>query len=375
MKQYLLPVWGDSRSVSSAKDLGWQPTDWYDKEPFNYGHALISPVHWKRAFTFPESCHVFGDSGGFTLRQGGTVKIDPIDVLNWQASMCTVGCILDLPPGFVGKRDWEKGLKVTVGHTQRALPRYQQILRTGSKFRWWGVLHGHNQEEVQEYFDRVSAVYPFTGDGEGWAIRAEPTVSIYSVARSLRILKKLGIKRAHFLAATSQKVIAVLLALAPQAGIEFLTYDSSYAVKGGINRHTFVPSGDATFSVLSEEKDERFGRDYMLRTCPCPVCAYMRERSKVSPKAEVQNYKTGAWGGWWSTWAQLHNLHIQVEMTKAQAEQDADKFLRHILPAKVHSEVLRIFEADGFETLPVSNYRGRSIVGSGSTKSLLDLLK
>ncbi len=370
MQQYLLPVWGDSRFVAAAKDAGMAPDSWWDQPPWNYGHALISYVHWKKAFQFPKDAYIFGDSGGFTLRSPSRVeKIDPLDVLQWQASLCTVGCVLDLPPKGIKQRVWAKGLQVTINHTERALPSYRRLRAEGSAFRWWGVLHGNNEAEVRQYHDAISAVYPFTDAGEGWAIRAEPNVNIYAVARSLRILKNLGITRAHFLAATSQNVIAVLLALGPLAGLELLTYDSAYAVKSGFNRHTFIPNADGlTFRVTLETGSDRRDREWCLHECPCAVCAHMRMRSEVYPKgmAEVHAEK---FGGWWSTWLQFHDLHIQEQLTAVQARaalDDPDRLLRTMLTPNEYSLVMRIFEEDGHEP--------NAIPSTGSSNGLLDYL-
>lgn len=409
MKQYLLPVWGHSRFAAAARDFGLPEGAWWDVPPMNYGHVLISYVHWKAPYKFPENSYVFGDSGGFSLRSetmADKLKLDPVAVLRWQESLCTVGCVLDLPPTGA-RRIWHKGLEKTIKHTQRALPVYEQLRAGGSKFRWWGVLHGNNESEVREYYETLSSVYPFADEGEGWAIRAEPHVNIYSVARSLRILKNLGIKKAHFLAATSQDVIAVLLALGPQAGLEVLTYDSAYAVKSGFNRHVFKPvtTGPAkgiSFSILTEEGDGqekqrdlgvtavlsqeeredfekerpqkkdlsfRTGRDYLLNECECAVCAHMRVRSEETEKGR-QQVKLDTFAGWWSTWLQFHDLHIQQKMTAAQAEvaeYDPNGLLQALLSKEDYSTVHRIFEEDGHEP--------GAIVQTGSSKSLLDYIK
>lgn len=384
MEQHLLPVWGDSRFVGAARDVGLKPGEWWDKPPMEYGHCLISYVHWKKPFTFPKDAHIFGDSGGFTLRNGGKpIRIDPLDVLRWQESMCTVGCVLDKPPGFgttitVGKnagtytfpRMWEQGLQVTLDHMKRALPEYLAMRERGSKFRWWGVLHGNNEREVMEYHAALSRIYPFTDEGEGWAIRPEPMVDIYSVARSLRILQHLDIKRVHFLAATSQNVIAVLLTLGVMAGLKFMTYDSAYAIKSGFNRHIFKPSEDGlTFAIDTETGLERHGRDFMMHECPCAVCIHMRVRSLEVPKA-VNELHQPKFAGWWSLWFQMHDLYIQERATNAQAElahKSPESLLRRLLDPKEYSMVMRIFEEDGHEA--------RSIVPTGTSRGLLDYIK
>jgi hypothetical protein len=352
-RHHLLPVWGYSRFASSARDICLGPNAWWNQAPLHYPHALISYVHWRRRFEFPAGAYIFGDSGGFTLRSTTRdVKLDPIDVLHWQAWLCSVGCVLDLPPGINEKRIWDRALQVTVDHTRDALPEYERIRASGSKFRWWGVLHGNNEVEVRQYHRAISAVYPFTDDGEGWAIRAEPNVNIYSVARSLRILARLGVKRAHFLAATSQGVIAVLLALGPQAGLHVLTFDSAYAIKSGFNRAAFTPRDDGiAFTLMREQGDERHVRDFILEKCPCDVCASMRVRSQRVPKARHEIAR-GTFGGWFSAWVQLHNLQIQLKVTDAQARaaaSDPQRLLQTMLTPKECSLVMRIYEEEGHE--------------------------
>jgi len=386
MIQHLLPVWGYSRFSAAARDIGLpgaekkdagargEAVGWFDGPPMHYPHALISPVHWQKPFHFPASAYIFGDSGGFSLASktmSDKLKVDPVGVLRWQESLCTVGCILDRPP--VGlrpdQRIWEQGKRETIEHTIRALPVYKEMLQRGTKFRWWGILHGSNVAEIREYYAAIAAVYPFDQPGEGWAIRPEPRVDIDASTRSLRVLKQLGITRAHFLAATSQDVIAVLLALGPQAGLEMLTYDSAYAVKSGFNRHVFRPNDDGlTFSIMTEVGESRESRDWLLNKCPCPVCAHMRVRSEQEPRAHAQLHSK-VFGGWWSSWLQFHDLYVQQDLTQRQAEyaeKNPEGLLRKMLSVTDYSRIMRVFEADGHEK--------NSIVRTGSSQSLLDFI-
>lgn len=353
MRAYLLPAWGYSRFVSTAQDLGFGPADWLDAPPLEHPHCLIAFVHWQQPFAFPERAYVFGDSSGFSLRASAARSrhLDAINVLQWQAELCTVGCVLDVPPLHAG---WQQTLDATLHHTRLALPRYEAMRADGHHFRWWGVLHGSNEAAVREYYRALASVYPFADAGEGWAIKPEPTVNIYSVARGLRALKGLGIKRAHFLAATNQKVIAVLLALGPEAGLELVTFDSTYAVKSGLNRGAFRPVEDgASFELTKEAPSsaEHHVREFLANQCPCTVCAFMRQRSQWLPKAR-REIEAGTFGGWWSGWFQLHNLRIQSECTEAQtrlAAKASDDLLRRMLSPKEQALVRRIFEEDGHE--------------------------
>lgn len=367
MKQYLLPVWSSSASRSLRKRCGLGEAEWWDKAPFNYPHGLLSYVHWKTPFRFPEGAHIFGDSGGFSLNsQTMAHQIDPVEVIRWQASLCTVGCALDLPPTHRKERIWGKGLKVTVAHTARALPEYQRLRAAGTKFRWWGVLHGNNEAEVRQYHDAISAVYPFEDEGEGWAVRAEPRVDIYAVTRTLRILKSLGITRAHFLAATSQKVMAVLLALGPPAGLEFLTYDSMSAAKGGFNRHLWKPrDGGITYFAEWEQGTDHKSRDWVRDVCPCAVCVHLRAYV-AEVKAPLDE---GGFNGWWSTWFVVHNVYLQKEIVAEQeraAAASPEQFLRKMLEPVEYSTVMRIFEEDGHEPSVAAP--------TGTSRSLLDFL-
>ena len=109
------------------RDIGLGRNAWWDKPPFNYPHTLISYVRWQQPFKFPSGSYVFGDSGGFTLRSPTrSLKIDPLDVLHWQASQCSVGCLLDVPPG-IKQRIWDRALSATIDHTKRALPHYERM--------------------------------------------------------------------------------------------------------------------------------------------------------------------------------------------------------------------------------------------------------
>lgn len=352
MRQYLLPVWGWSRYATARKDAALRLGAWWSDEPFDYPHALISYVHWKQRFEFPEDAYIFGDSGGFSLGSKRATKLDPVDVLHWQAHLCTVGCVLDLPPS---RTEWQLPLEVTADHTRRALPWYEKLRAGGTPFRWWGVLHGDHEYDVREYFHAISDIYPFTDSGEGWAVKAEPEVNPFSVARSLRILRTLNISRAHFLKATSQSVIATLLALGVEAGLDLLTYDSAYALKSGLNRAVFVPTENGlTYRILREREEGSDARDYLRDRCSCRVCEFMRSRSDELTAGRYEN-RAGVFGGWFSSWSAFHNAEIQRARTAAlaaAAERDPAYLLREVLGAKACATVRAVFEREGHEPNP-----------------------
>src|SRR5690242_2465817 len=392
MRQYFLPVWGRSRFEAAKKDVGIK--HWWDEPPLHYGHSLFSYVHWgklpprqrtmRESWAPPKECYIFGDSGGFTLRGGLSVKriqtksnyaprtidqykLDPVSVLKWQISICTVGCVLDLPPKGAKRRLWEKGLDVTAANTARAVATYEKYRAKGSKFRWWGVIHGNNPQEQEEYYRRIADVYPFTDQGEGWTIRAEPQVDTNTVASTLRLVKRLGIKRLHLLAATGQEVAAVIFALGPESGLEVVSYDSAYAIKAGFNRQIFVRTepGAYKWEILKEEGKEKHVREYLTETCECEACLWMRVRSQETKKGVMATVKGKDFGGWWSTWCQLHNLYIQQHLLEEQyqaSQADPEKFLEVMLGHSTASIVQRIY----------AGQQPAAIVATGSERSLLE---
>lgn len=372
MEQIFLPVWGYSRHIAMLRDVGVD--NWWGEPPLCYPHGLISYVHWKKAYEFPEGAYIFGDSGGFTLRSpsialtGKGKALDPVALLDWQISLCTTGAILDLPPrNFItgrGSRLWDKALTITKRHVERALPTYLERCREGTcKFRWWGVAHGNTEDELVAWYRAVADVYPFADEGEGWAVRAEPNVNIYTVARTLRTLQRLKVKRAHLLAATAQEVTALLFVLGPEAGLDLVTYDSAYAIKDGFNRQGFRPASDGlSWSTMREIGDEDTVRRYVIDECECAACVWMRRRSEEFERGR-EGIRAKVFGGWMSTWLQMHNLNIQRLTLENQAREASHDLLRELLGHKNYYKVLRVFA-----------YGDTEIVPTGTDRSLLDLL-
>jgi hypothetical protein len=184
METYYLPATTAARWNGSF--VNPTPLHWMDPRTRGdagyYPRILISYFHWNRTkFVFPEEGYVFGDSGGFSIMSLGA-NVDPRDVLAWQARSTNAGLILDVPPFADDKTGtevgWSAGLARTVEHVRRALPIYETLRAAGNPFRWWGVIQGRSWEEMREWHQAISAVYPFTDDGEGWAFKAHPVNNI-----------------------------------------------------------------------------------------------------------------------------------------------------------------------------------------------------
>lgn len=390
-----LPVWAHSRFSSLARDVALPAGKWWSAEnfpPMPYEHCLVSYVHWKARFRFPSTAFIFGDSGGFTLRPTNPkpLRIDPVDVFRWQMATCTVGCILDLPPGLGKTRIWARALESSVAYTKRVLPFYLKARKKGTAFRWWGVVHGNTLAEQEQWWQAIRNVYPFDDEGEGWAVRPEPSVHPFTVAQSMRFAQTHGIRRLHLLSATGRELLATIYALAPLAGLELVTCDSTYATKSSFNRILFAAVKDTPilWDTQMETGAQRHARDYLL-TCDCPCCVWMRRRTDETERGQAA-LRAKDYGGWWGSWMSMHNLLMQLNVTEAQwAEVQAGRgteMLRNVLEAsaalrhqnkrarrwqQVYSRVLGIF--NGTDHVQPSDFPSTPML-SGSPTSLLDFV-
>lgn len=195
----------------------------------HHPHALASYWGWRtQRFTWHPGDFMFGDSGGYSALTLG-VTIDPREAIRWQVRFCRVGPILDFPPVDRWSQ-WRECLDRTVVDTKAALPLYLRALDAGTSFRWWGVVHGRTPDELEEWWAAISHVYPFTGEGEGWAFKPYPLNTPEGMATVLEFIQQRGIRRAHFFATTGRYAVETLCCLGPQRGLEIATVDSFSAL-------------------------------------------------------------------------------------------------------------------------------------------------
>lgn len=255
------------------------PLNWMDPRlrgsTAHHPHALVSFVQWHRQpFAWEPDDFVFGDSGGYTVLTKGLI-IDPRKVIRWQLRHSELGCILDTPAFAISQGDrvpppWQECLRRTVAATEAALPQYLSALEGGARFRWQGVVHGRTTAELEEWWAAVSAVYPFTASGEGWAFKPQPENCPEGVARILSFIKSKGIRRAHFFASAGLDAVETLACLGPAAGLEHATFDSMSAVHHGYRRQLRLPGGGVLWTA-----DGSAARRYMLEDCPCVSCRFV----------------------------------------------------------------------------------------------------
>jgi hypothetical protein len=329
-------------------------------EPNQYGFALVTYAYWGKYKLPQRGVWYFGDSGGFTMMNSGE-NFDPLDVIRWQISECAVGVILDVPP-YADDRSgqtagWKKGLSLTVSHTARALPLYLEAREQGvTDFRWWGVIHGRGWAEMEEWYREISAVYPFTDDGEGWAFKAGNTNDPVSLARSLHFLQKKGVRHAHSLMTSGIPGTAALSVISRWAGLDVITHDAGTPYLLGTRREIIIPTKDGLdWEYLPErDGDDKPVRRYLRDTCDCGICVV--ERPLIGNDLDAD--KDSVWKRrFWH-----HNILVMDRVYRNLDREiaiDPEGFLRKLLGAKLYSQTLRAFE--GREPVTVAQGTPRSL--------------
>ncbi|KKL73278.1 hypothetical protein LCGC14_2076520, partial [marine sediment metagenome] len=376
------------RTTSPLQELRF--SNWMDEElrgtPAFYPDVLISYYYFRDiSLQLPRDGFVFGDSGGFSIRKFGMARstgpahqrrVDPVDVLRWQAKLCDVGVILDSPPkapggelvrladgvsaqqGSFNAHTWEYGITTTLKNTKRALPFYEKLRKENNPFRWWGVIQGLTNEQRDIWWKEVGAVYPFTDEGEGWAIRMQPvSFNPVYVAQGLRWLQQHKITHTHFLAAASPLAVATIIVLGERAGLEVTSCDSTAGTIHAINRSVVLPSQDGMgYSEIEEKRGETQGQRFLLEKCPCISCAQLREDQRQYP-----DLLSGEYNEYWLHRFIFHNLIVFFNIFRTvavEAKTHPDHLLRTILGPR-YGNVLRAF--DGRESVQTAEGMPRSL--------------
>ena len=345
--------------------LGYFERDGLGRNPFPVFEAILISYHyWARWPKIPTSSIVVGDSGGFSVATLGA-SIDPEEVILWQKRCTDIGYILDIPPyraqassAMASGRAadyWENSLARTLENVKRAAQHYRP---DEEPFRWWGVCQGETRTQQDEWFEKVSEIYPFQREGEGWAMRPHPNNDFGSIARCVRFSKDNEIKNLHLLQTTGPRAVSVLIALGIESGLEFVTYDSETAARLAVSRScTLRPESFPAFSLKNITESSRDGettvRDYMTSgQCPCEGCSWLAE-DEIPLGQEYCHY------------IMLHNYCVMQENFNAIERE-----------AKVSpEELLRVATGDQFGTVRRAfEHPYQTNVGSGKKRSILSRL-
>ena len=337
----------DTANLRAARKLSlsnWMDPKFKGTEAY-WVDTLVSYYYFRDlGLTLDPDAYVLGDSGGFSLVRYGKSRpdgppharrLDARDIIRWQASVCTAGLILDMPPEELdGTNIYEKALHETTEFTRSALATYKKLQADGSAFKWWGVVHGWGHNHWNTWYDTIRQVYPFDEPGEGWSMRIRPVAwDAVGIARALRWLDRHSISRTHILMATSPGAMTTILVLGAQTGLEFITCDSTSAATVAFNRSVWRrnPGKPFALEVIPEKGDERQARDFLLNDCDCLSCTELHTEVAERPEL-IKPYSQ-----YWKHRFSFHN-HIQqfalVRALQTAATTDGEALLREVLGKK-----------------------------------------
>lgn len=341
----------EQRYLPAVVEL-WKPF-FFDRERFPDTYrpqVLVSYSIWENKPLHPAYLNspdrfVFGDSGGFSIVSRGYVP-DPERVIRWQIENCNVGVILDVPPFRIrGKHyqatrgAWDNSLERTLHNVRMAKQYYRP---DEHPFRWWGVVQGETLDYMNRWSEAVAEVYPFDGEGEGWAIKPTPANTLESMARSVQWMERHRPSRVHMLMSTGVKTMAILFSLLKirEVDLDFISYDSASAGIYTGNRHAWTLTDDGLqvtewLPRVYEPEDHLA----MAEECPCAGC---QEYRKVAPTKE------GHSAVWRYSYDMLfvHNNIILFELfdsLAAQAKEDPEALLKLYLGDR-YGKALRLME-------------------------------
>lgn len=314
--------------------------------------ALLSYLSFRTMIVDPPTpgSFRFGDSGGYSIVGQGAARLDPVDVLRWQMAVTSAGACLDVPPG--ARYPFEEARTVTVRNLQRTVGQYIKYRKGGGTFRWYGVVHGQDEQQFDYWWQTMRSVYSFGEAGEGWAMPMRfGGSSAERVARAVRWFNAKGITRIHLFMVADVRGLATLLALLPETKLEWVTSDATTAERSGSQRAAYFLTSDGLRYRYMEEGPRgdglpagpRTGREVrtkLLEECQCYSCAELRRDATLDASIPDGDFTT-----YWAFRFSYHNvLTFRALVANLQpALRDNPRLLRDILGADEYHAVYRAF--------------------------------
>lgn len=349
----------------ATPDRVWRhPIHWLDptNEEDYHPAVLKSYALWRKTSRQwpweprPPGLNIFGDSGGYSLVTG-TEAIDPERAMRWQLRNSTMGVILDVPPYRPGStiqfsgsahQYWDQSVRSTLSNVRRGLRLYEKAREDDNPFRWWGCIQGETYEQLEEWHGKVSDIYPFTDEGEGWALAPKPSTDPIAIARHLRFAREHGIKKIHLLQVTSPRLVGMAFALAHLEGdFNYISFDSATATRCAINRMALVPKGGGLFAFVRQRGNAEGIVHDTIMGAPERFSKYYRDAYPLDNDE-------------WPHYVLLYNHFVMVEAFEtlwARAEEEPRELLREVTGRRF-GKVLR--EWHGEHSI-VKNPRGRKV--------------
>ena len=277
-----------------GKSCNW----WEENSFFRHPHMLISAYHgrehpnFREKFKIPNKNFILeGDSGGFS-QYGGSLQLDPIEILDWQERNCDIGFSLDFP---LVVKDNATDVKIKNKHTIKNADIAIKN-RKNYDMDFYMCTHAWNEKQRLEFQKQLSLnEIQGWGIGECSATDDSPEGIISRVALEVSLNEnKLPM---HILGCCNGLMIAFLALVEKKEGIEMF-YDSTAYSNGAMYRWYHLDG----FKKKKLKLNAEF-KDNVL-PCDCPVC----KEAKIEDM-KVADSEAG-------TLISLHNLWHEIELDK-----------------------------------------------------------
>jgi len=307
---------------------------WYtDMAIFKHEYALTSYFYSQKDESFrnkqrmTDDTILFADSGGYTVATKGA-KIDPHKVLKWQEKNSNIAFTLDIPPTIV-----TSGNQISPGKNERVSREvFEQFAersrqnnlvfynnREREDLQIYNVIHGHDVEQYDLWWDYCQTDTPF----EGFATGPKPSGDMLLQAMSIMYLWNKGVrKNVHLLGVAGITVIPVLVWASQY--IDKISFDSTSYGYGSLTRAYVYPERirDYThFGGKFKHKVKPMTEIY----CKCPICINFKDPA----------YFCGGGTSWPGMLLSLHNLwcvkqYVEELENALHVEKDIPKFYKLI---------------------------------------------
>lgn len=248
---------------SKIKNAQFSITWWEENSMFHYNSMLVSAYYgistpnYRDKYNIPrKGFTLYGDSGGFQVANVEGATMNPANLARWYNENVDKGFILDTPIVKKGIEFDNKMFDIALERTYKDT----EIMLKYCNVPLYGILHGHNQMQLDKWWKRMS---DFTFDA--WCGGAKPPSDPMLQALMCMQLREFGIKKIHLLGVSGFSVVPVL-AYASNF-FDALTYDSgSYGV-GAIYKDYILPQTNSKIQFARDTKNR-------LKTlpCECEVC-------------------------------------------------------------------------------------------------------
>lgn len=247
----------------------WEPNSF-----FKYNAMLCSAFYgmkdkwnYREDYGIPKDFLLIGDSGGFEQATqktitGKPIRIEALEVINWQKNNVDIGFTLDIPPVNPENLHFEMDNVKLFRKCAEQSKRNAEIAHRNlgnSNMKLYSVLQGH----IKEQLDTWSKGKLDLTDFDGTALSHKSSHLIWLSVQAMYV-KEHEVKNIHVLTGTGYNSVPLIVYL--RKHFKQVTFDSSSYGMGARNMAYNLPYRYKIF----------FGRSYNGKVkrllCDCPIC-------------------------------------------------------------------------------------------------------